>query len=332
MTTDLISKSITPAEVFVPKGLDPLIEGVRKKVEEFQKEEFDLEKKKDRDKIRSFSSNVAKSKTFIDKARIAFVKEKKESLKIIDQECKRFRDTLDEIRDEVRKPLTEWEEAEKIRVENERQYEIYLMEWDDAIAEDDIFNRERDIRIKEAKFEKVEADRKAKEDAEHLEKERIENESRIKKEAAEKAECDAENKIKTEREAKEKAERDKLQAEDNAKLAAEKAVYDAKEKARWAENDRIQAEKKAKSDQEAAVKKAQDDAAAKTKRDTELENIRLAGIKEEAERKASNKRHQASVNNKILSGLIEFGIGEDQAKNLVIHIAKGGIPKLRIEY
>lgn len=332
MTTDLIAKNITPATIFVPKGLDPLIEGVRKKVEEFQKEEYNLDEKKDRDKIRSFAANVAKSKTFIDKARLAFVKEKKESLKIIDQEGKRFRDTLDEIRDEVRKPLTEWEDVEKIRVENERQHEIYLMEWDDAIAEDDIFNREREIRIKEAKFEKIEADRKAKEDAERLEEERIENEARIKKEAAEKARIDADAKIRTEREAKEKAERDKLQAEENARLAARKAEDDAKEAARWAENDRIKAEEKAKADQEAAVKKAQDDAAAKTKRDAELENIRLAGIKEEAERKASNKRHQASVNNKILSGLIDFGIGEDQSKNLVIYIAKGGIPKLRIEY
>jgi hypothetical protein len=141
MTTELVPKQITPSEIFVPNGLDVILKGVKKKVDDFNSEDLDIEDKKDRGKIRTFAANVAKSKTFIDKARIKYVKDKKAALKVIDNEGKRFRDSMDEIKLSVRKPLTDWEDAEKERIaEEERLKEMELLH-SEAIQMHELFKR-----------------------------------------------------------------------------------------------------------------------------------------------------------------------------------------------
>lgn len=62
-------------------------------------------------------------------------------------------------------------------------------------------------------------------------------------------------------------------------------------------------------------------------------NIETAkGRKEIAEAKAANKRHQASVNNKIKGFLLRQGVDEDKVKPLIIAIAKCECPFLVIKY
>jgi hypothetical protein len=332
MTTALIKKEITPSEVFVPNGLDMIISGVQAKKTEFEKNQFDIEKESDRKKISSFAYQITRSKTYVDGKGKDYVAELKKKTKEIDAERKRFRDIMDDMVSEVKKPVTEWEEKEAARVEAERQLEIYLMDWDEAIAMDDLFNRERDIRRKEEEFVRLEAERKAKEEAQRLERERIENEDRLKKEAAEAARREAEEAIRKEKEraerlereakeAAEKAERDRIAAEERAKIEAERIEREKKEAAERAEREKQEAIRleRERIEQEAKKKK-------------EAEDREAARIKAEAEALAANKKHRAKINNEILSAFVSAGLEEDTAKTVIRVVAKGQIPHMGIRY
>lgn len=101
-------------EVFsTPKGLDPFIAKIKAEIDSFVP---DVSTKKGRDAIASIAYKVAKSKTAIDNVRKDVVSDLKELPKRVDAEGKRARDLLDLWRDEVRKPLTDWEDAEAARV------------------------------------------------------------------------------------------------------------------------------------------------------------------------------------------------------------------------
>lgn len=332
MTTALIKKEITPSEVFVPNGLDMIISGVQAKKAEFEKNQFDVEKESDRKKISSFAYQITRSKTYVDSKGKDYVAELKKKTKEIDAERKRFRDIMDDMVADVKKPVVEWEEKEAARVEAERQLEIYLMDWDEALKEDAIFNREREIRRKEEEFARLEAEQKAKEEAERLERERIANEERLKKEAAEAAKREAEEAIRKEREraerlereakeAAEKAERDRIAAEERAKLEAERIEREKKEAVERAEREKQEAIRleRERLEREAREKK-------------EAEEREAARLKAEAEAKAADKKHRAKINNEILAAFVHVGISEDTAKTVICAVAKNQIPHMEIRY
>ena len=130
----------------------------------------DLSTDKGRKAIASMARKVASSKTAFD----AHGKELKEQYTVItskiDADRKLFRDQCDALRDEIRKPLTDWENAEKDRVEGLqlRVDEISLpcefessqfiksqIEYIKSIEVDDSFMEFKD-KAKLAKFEKLE--------------------------------------------------------------------------------------------------------------------------------------------------------------------------------
>src|SRR3546814_10114176 len=76
----------------------------------------DVQTKKGRDAIASIAYKVAKSKTYLDGVGKELTDSAKELPKKIDATRKLVRDTLDAWKDEVRTPLTEWEQAEESRV------------------------------------------------------------------------------------------------------------------------------------------------------------------------------------------------------------------------
>ena len=325
MATDLIKKEITPSEVFVPNGLDLVIAAIKQEKAKFEKDKYDMGEESHRKKVASFAYQITRSKTYVDGKGKEYVAELKEKPKIVDAERKRFRDIMDELVSETRKELTEWEEAEKARIEAERQHEIYLMDWDEALKEDDIFNREREIKRKEAEFARIEEEHRRKEETDRIEEERIAREEQIKEEAEERAAFEAQEKIeyaiKKAQEDAEKAERDRMAAEERAKLEAERA-----------EKARIDALKKAEEDKLYAVKKAQQAAAMDARLKKEAEDREAARIKAEADKKAANKEHQKKINNNIKDSLSAFGIDSETAKALIVAIAKNEIPYIKILY
>ncbi len=296
---ELIEIKITPKDVFVPGGLKPVLAAVDAKIKEFHKKHIlDMQKKKDRDILRSFSAQIPRSKAFVDDKRKIYVKDKKAELKIIDSECKIFRDEMDLKKAVTRKPLTDWEDAEKARIEEERQFEIYLLEWDEAIAEDDIFNREKALALKEAEIAKVEEEKRQKDEEERLAK----------------AQRDAEAKIQHEKDEKERIKRE------------------AQEAAEIAKRDKIAAEERAKLEKEIAIQKAKDEAKAEAQKKEQQRLDREKAEKEAAEKKAANKRHQANINNKILAAFNTLEIPKDTAKKIVIAVCQGKIPHMTINY
>lgn len=115
--TDLvvIEKSSAMAVFTNNEQLDPIIEKIEKEARSLVP---DVSTKKGRDAIASMAHKVARSKTYIDNAGKDLVAELKALPKQIDESRRVVRERLDALKDEVRRPLTEWEaEQERIKAE-----------------------------------------------------------------------------------------------------------------------------------------------------------------------------------------------------------------------
>ncbi|VFS57454.1 Uncharacterised protein [Raoultella planticola] len=119
--TDLvvIEKSNAMAIFTSNDQLDPLIEAIEKEARSLVP---DVTTKKGRDAIASMAHKVARSKTYIDNAGKDLVAELKALPKQIDESRRVARERLDALKDEVRRPLTEWE-AEQARIAEEKAAE-----------------------------------------------------------------------------------------------------------------------------------------------------------------------------------------------------------------
>lgn len=78
--------------------------------------DLDISISKDREEMRSLAAKVSKTKNGLDKAGKELVEDEKKRLKLIDKERGIVWDELQALQDEVRQPLTDWENAEKDRV------------------------------------------------------------------------------------------------------------------------------------------------------------------------------------------------------------------------
>lgn len=333
-----------------PNGLDPYIERVRQEV---MGHPVDLSTKKGRDAIASRAFKVRKIKSAMDGLGKQQVDSLKEIPKLIDAERKRMREAFDAMAEEVRRPLTEWEQAEENRIAGHKAIIEYLRSAGanlsdvgaDALESEinsiqgiivdeslDEFEAEAH-RAKATTLESLQsalaARRKQEADAAELaelrrkqaEQEQKDREARIAQEAAEKARADAEAKAQADREAAAKREAD-------AKAAAEKAERDRLD----AIEQQKQAEARAEAEKLAAEQRAKDAA----------EAARLAEIKRQADAKAAEEAarkkreadiaHKAAINNAALAAFVENGLREECAKQAVILIARGVIPAVSIIY
>jgi colicin import membrane protein len=321
---------INVSQLFTKKQIaDGLLEAISKKAREHQP---DLTNATTRKEIASNAYKVSQSKTFLDGLGKDFVAERKAELKVSDALRKQIRDTLDALRDEVRQPLTDWEQADADRRAKEKAEAEYLADWEDAIAEDDLFNRQREIERKEAEIARQEAERKAREDAERLERERKEREARIAREAAELAKKQAEEAAKKEQE---RIEREKREAEERAAKAEQDrlaAIEKANRDAELAEQRRIEAEKQAERNRLQAIKDAEDKARREAEQKERDRLAKEAAEKAETERKARNKAHRKAINNAAIACFENNDIDTDIAKEVIRLIASGMIDYITINY
>lgn len=103
------------AAVFAkPEDIDPIIKRIR---DEVKSHAPDLTTEKGRKEIASLAYKVSRSKTALDDAGKALTEDIKKQASQIDAARKKIRDQLDALRDEVRKPLTDWEAADALRVQ-----------------------------------------------------------------------------------------------------------------------------------------------------------------------------------------------------------------------
>lgn len=123
-----IAPDLAPS-IYVENGLDKFLEQIREGVNEVP----DLSTAKGRARIASLAAQVSRSKTAVEKPGRDYLKRLKEQPKVVEAELRRFVTECDQLRDEVRRPLTEWEGAEKARTEALQQRLVDLRALDDVI-------------------------------------------------------------------------------------------------------------------------------------------------------------------------------------------------------
>ncbi len=298
--------------------LDPLIEAIEKEARSLVP---DVTTKKGRDAIASMAHKVARSKTYIDNAGKDLVAELKALPKQIDESRRVVRERLDALKDEVRRPLTEWE-AEQERIKAEEAMNALHVE---ALAMNEEFDRQLAARIESDHemallmndaFDREQADKAA-----EAERQRIAHEEEIKRLAAAAAA----------REVEQRAQREREEA------AHREAVLKAQ--AEQAERDRIAAEQKAEADKQAAIeaerRKAQEEADRIRREAEQREQARLAEEKRKAEeesRRAADVEHRRGINTAAVQALIDHGIPYEWAKACIIAVALGKVPATTIKY
>lgn len=353
----VIEKSNAMAVFTTKEQLDPIIEAIEKEARSLVP---DVSTKKGRDAIASMAHKVARSKTYIDNAGKDLVAELKALPKQIDESRRLVRERLDALKDEVRRPLNEWEQAEDERKQALQQRLSGLRALADVIDDAGNYLPSTDIqsRLGEAKavtlgdswqefaieagvakdttVQKLEA---AVIVAKQHEDQTAELE-RLRKDAEEKARRDHEEKLK--REAVESARREaelkaQVEREESARLEAE-----LKAKAEQAERDRIaaqeraeRAEREAKEAQERTAKLAQE---AREQAEREKQEA-IAAEQRKAKEAADKVRREAEA--KEAARLAEERRIADEAAKRAANVAhqkrinneakddfvKGGIPE-----
>ncbi len=299
--------------------LDPLIEAIEKEARSLVP---DVTTKKGRDAIASMAHKVARSKTYIDNAGKALVAELKALPKQIDESRRVVRERLDALKDEVRRPLTEWE-AEQERIKAEEAMNALHVE---ALAMNEEFDRQLAARIESdhemAMLMNDAFDREQADKAAEAERQRIAHEEEIKRMAAAAAA----------REVEQRAQREREEA------AHREAVLKAQ--AEQAERDRIAAEKKAEADKQATIeaerRKAQEEADRIRREAEQREQARLAEEKRKADeqaRREADVKHRKAVGTEIVKALLaNTSLTRDQAIEVLTAVKDGRIPHTGISY
>ncbi|WOJ04297.1 coiled-coil domain-containing protein [Citrobacter koseri] len=318
--TDLvvIEKQNAMAVFTTKEQLDPIIETIEKEARSLVP---DVTTRKGRDAIASMAHKVARSKTYIDNAGKDLVAELKALPKQIDESRRIVRERLDALKDEVRRPLTEWEaEQERIKAEeamNAMHEEALVMNkmFDDQLAAQIEADHEMALLMNDA------FDRDREEQRRQAEQAQRERDERLKQEAAEQARRDAEAKHKAEIEA---AARREAEEKARAELAERQRVEAEQRAAR----EKQEAEERARREKEEAV-------AAERRRQEEAEAARLAEEQRKAEeeaRRAADKEHRRTVNRRVIADLIAQGIPEEFAQKAMLAIAGGKVQDAHIKY
>ncbi|EPJ0509684.1 hypothetical protein ACTBNK_005999 [Klebsiella variicola] len=299
--------------------LDPLIEAIEKEARSLVP---DVTTKKGRDAIASMAHKVARSKTYIDNAGKDLVAELKALPKQIDESRRVVRERLDALKDEVRRPLTEWEaEQERIKAEeamNALHAEALEMniKFDQELAAKFEADHEMAILMNDA-LDREQAEKKA-----EAERQRIAREEEIKRLAEEKAK----------REAAEQAQR-----EIDAAAAREREAILAKERA---EREQREAAERAEREKQAAVeaerRKAQEEADRIRREAEKREQARLAEEKRKADeqaRREADVKHRKAVGAEVVKALMaNTSLTRDQAIEVLTAVKDGRIPHTGISY
>nr|DAQ93103.1 MAG TPA: hypothetical protein [Caudoviricetes sp.] len=319
--SELIVIEIAPEQapaLYTQNGLEGFLEQIRKSVNEVP----DLTTAKGRARIASLAASVSRSKTAIEKPGRDYLKRLKELPKEVEAELRRFVNECDVIRDETRRPLTEWE-AEQERIKQEEEARIAAealakqVEADHEIAL--LMDREFDRQREEARIK--------------AEQEQRDREEKLKREAAEAARLEAEKKAQAEREAAARRELElKMQAEQ-----AERARVESEQRA---EREKKEAAERAEREKQAAIdaeKRRAQEEADRIRRDAEAkEAARLAEqkrIADEEAARAEDVKHRKIVGTEIVTALLAHtSLNREQAIEVLTALKDGLIPRTNINY
>ncbi len=362
-----ISEANAPA-LYVAGGLQQFIDLVKGEVEG---EVPDLKTRKGRERIASLAAKVSKSKTAVEKPGRDYLRRLKEMPKVVEAELRDFVTKMDALRDETRRPLTEWEAAEDARIDrhNDRLNwlktlvddlgELNSLQIKGLIAEAEGMQlgahwQEFEAEAANAKDKVLNTLRAALQKREQIEAEQAELE-RLRREAEERAEQD---RIRAAQEAAVEAERQRVAQEQQAareaaarreqelldQAAAQereaenqrlqlKLQAEQAERARvQAEADRVATEQRMEQERQAAARR-QEEAAEQARQDERRRaDAAAAEIVRQQEARERDKNHRASINRAALEAFVAEGMTEECAKQAIKLIALRKIPNIAITY
>lgn len=360
-TTDLILPETLRADVvYAPGGVDGILERIEREV---RTTPTDISTRPGRAAVAALAYRVARSKTALDELGKNLVADWKSRAALVDEDRRRVRERLDGLRDEVRRPLTEWEDAERARVVGHEQFLSWLEEFAkfDAVEPSAELLAQRIVKLSEIpprewhEFAKraaettaqVLASLRASHDAAvrrederaELARLRREEEDRRKRdyeeelrrvaaeEARERAEAEAREAARAQA-AREAAERARV---DRERVAAEEARQKAERQAEWEKRNAQTIAENAERARIAAAEKAKQDAAAAV----EAERARVAQEKKQEEaakvKREADKKHREMVHKEIFLHLNRAGFDEGDI-NTLIELMIRGIPHVQIIY
>jgi len=331
MTTAVIDALVLvqplPLEkLFERATIDPILEQIKAQCRAVP---TDISTESGRKAVASLAFKIAKTKTFIESQRITLVASEKKRLAVIDAEGKRIRDELDALKDEVRQPLTEWENAETQRI---NKHELIIADLADAANMGLATTADIETRITHLKSFSLAGMQEFTKRAEETRaaslvslRTRLEESHREDRERAEVA------RLRQEQEARAQKQRDETIAA-KARADAEIQIREAETRAAQAEEDKQRTIAKALANEIAAKKRADEDKTKAIQKERErVERQRQAEADAEAKRESS-KRHRTKINNEAIAAFAEFGIDTAIAKKVVDLIAMGQIPNIKISY
>lgn len=307
-TTDVaVLLTMTPAQIFAPGKLNEVLAAIDKEARAEAKA-ADPTTPAGRERLRSNAYKVARSRTALDKMGLALTETWRKSTKAVNEERAAMEVRLKALEADVRKPLTAFEERERLRVE---AHENMLADFN-ALT---VFIGDPRVAVPTAADILV-----------NLEKARTMGEGRDWQEFAERA---ANTKarvvdvltsmharaVKAEAEAKELAElrelRAKVQAEEAAREVEERRKAEEAKIAAVAEAARLQAEEEAKAREAELQRKAEEQAAAAKRREEEHAAM-LA--EREAEAKRQQEAHAAWMAKREAEHAAELARVQEQAR------------------
>lgn len=253
-------------------------------------EDVDISTNKGRDVLRSYAAKVRSEKAAIDKARLRLTKEWRDMTAQANAAGKVIEERLEKLAIEVRAPLTEWEEAEKRRIDQNRAV-IEMFRSDGIVTLDDTADtvRERGTVLWHSELDPerfgdmLDEAKAVKEQSIAALKAAL---VRLEREEADKAELERLRIEAAEREARETAERE----------ARERAEREAEE-ARLAEQRRLAAEQAEKERIAAAERAAEERARREAAEAAEAERLRVQREHDEAiaaERRRAEEAERAA--------------------------------------
>lgn len=315
--------------VYVTGGLKPFFEKVRAEV---SSEVPDLKTAKGRARIASLAAKVGSSKAAVEKPGREYLKRIKELPKEVEAELREFVNSMNDLRDETRKPLTEWEAADEARISRHKAAIEYIRlradensdldsaelqgsiaemeavsvgaEWEEFEAEAHRIKARAIESLKSALVtrQKYEADQAelAQRRADAEAQAQRERDAEIARVAVEQARLEAEQRAQAERDAAARREQELLEQAAATQRAATQAALDAEAAAErqrlqlemQAEESRIAAAR-AEADRLAAEQRAEQERIAAAKRQEEaVERARLAEVARQAEEAAETLRQK----------------------------------------
>lgn len=337
-----MQKELTTIETLNPVvvysgGLDETLDKIAKEAKSIT---TDISTEEGRKEIKSLAFKIARSKTLLDDMGEKLGEEARLKVNAINADRKKVRDFLDNLKSEVRKPLTDWEEADEARIAA-HEFLISKISQTSSIIKDQW--QTIDIGYMRDEFHVLPLDRDWQEfslrgkDAVSTASKAIEDSiHRREKHDAEQAEL---SKLRVEAAERERLETIRLQSEREEKLkseAAEKARKEAEDKAAHAAKAAAEAAEKILSEKQAALERAEREkvAAIETER-AKVATIAKAEADDRVAREA-NTKHKAKINNEAMeavhSALGGYPDNETAAKAIVVAIASGKIPHVTIGY